>query len=104
MDGADDWCGDGDLGDAELLACAVAEHPAFRSGAELDRIDPSGLSRHERVDLLVVLEEQKRWFEAAQLRVLAVMQDRDTSKLGLAQDSVSLALQVPLRAAQGKLA
>ncbi|MFL6162454.1 MAG: DUF222 domain-containing protein [Jatrophihabitantaceae bacterium] len=99
MDGPDD-----DLSDADLLACALAEHPAFRSGAELDRIDPSALSRHERVDLLVVLEEQKRWFEAAQLRVLAVMQERDTSKLGLAQDSVSLALQVPLRAAQGKLA
>src|SRR5436305_11473071 len=94
----------GDLSDADLLACALAEHPAFRSGAELDRIDPTALSRAGRVDLLVVLEEQKRWFEAAQLRVLAVMQDRDTSKLGLAQDSVSLALQVPLRAAQGKLA
>ncbi|MFL6161217.1 MAG: DUF222 domain-containing protein [Jatrophihabitantaceae bacterium] len=102
MDG--DWDGDGDLGDADLLACALAEHPAFRSGAELDRIDPGLLSRHERVDLLVVLEEQKRWFEAAQLRVLAVMQERDTSRLGLAQDSVSLALQVPLRTAQGKLA
>src|SRR4051794_10857013 len=101
MDGADDWYGDGDLGDAELLACAVAEHPAFRSGAELDRIDPGLLSRAGRVDLL---EEQKRWFEAAQLRVLAVMQERDTSRLGLAQDSVSLALQVPLRTAQGRLA
>ncbi|MFL6162266.1 MAG: DUF222 domain-containing protein, partial [Jatrophihabitantaceae bacterium] len=101
MDGWDDG---GDLGDAELLACAVAEHPAFRSGAELDRIDPGLLSRAGRVDLLVVLEEQKRWFEAAQLRVLAVMQERDTSRLGLAQDSVSLALQVPLRTAQGRLA
>src|SRR3954453_17853821 len=69
----DDW--DGDLGDAELLACALAEHPAFRLGAELDRIDPGLLSRAERVDLLVVLEEQKRWFEAAQLRVLAVMRN-----------------------------
>ena len=51
-----------------------------------------------------VLEEQRRWFEAAQLRVLAAMQERDTSQLGLAQESVSLALQVPLRTAQGKLA
>ncbi|MFL6163057.1 MAG: DUF222 domain-containing protein [Jatrophihabitantaceae bacterium] len=101
MDGWDDC---EDLGDAELLACALAEHPAFRLGAELDRIDPGLLSQAGRVDLLVVLEEQKRWFEAAQLRVLAVMQERDTSRLGLAQDSVSLALQVPLRTAQGKLA
>src|SRR3954451_25459913 len=104
MDGSDDWHGGGDLGHGELMACDLAEQPAFRSGAELDRIDPGLLSRAERVDLLVVLEEQKRWFEAAQLRVLAVMQERDMSKLGLAQDSVSLALQVPLRAAQGKLA
>jgi hypothetical protein len=93
-----------ELDDAAVLACARAEHPAFRSGAELDRIDPAGLSVDERVDLLAVLEEQRRWFEAAQLRVLAAMQERDTSKLGLAQESVSLALQVPLRTAQGKLA
>src|SRR4051794_17589808 len=92
------------MNDADLLACFRAEHPAFRTGADLDRIDPAVLSAGERVDLLVVLEEQRRWFEAAQLRVLAVMQERDTSKLCLAQESVSLALQVPLRTAQGKLA
>src|SRR3954452_21412438 len=92
------------MDDADLLACFRTEHPAFRTGADLDRIDPAALSAGERVDLLVVLEEQRRWFEAAQLRVLAVMQERDTSKLCLAQESVSLALQVPLRTAQGKLA
>lgn len=91
-----------DLDDAAVLACARGEHPAFRSGAELDRIHPGALSPAERVDLLTVLEEQRRWFEAAQLRVLAAMQEHDTSKLGLAQESVSLALQVPLRTAQGK--
>jgi Domain of unknown function (DUF222) len=90
--------------DADLLACLRAEHPAFRTGADLDRVDPGALSADERVDLLTLLEEQRRWFEAAQLRVMAVMQERDTSKLGLAQESVSLALQVPLRTAQGKLA
>jgi hypothetical protein len=81
-----------DLTDAAVLVCARGEHPAFRSGAELDRIDPGGLSAAERVDLLAVLEEQRRWFEAAQLRVLAAMQERDTSKLGLASESASLAL------------
>ena len=70
----------------------------------LASLDPGSLSPEERVDLLVVLEEQRRWFEAAQLRVLAVMQERDSSKRGWAQESVSLALQVPLRTAQGKLA
>lgn len=97
----DSWS---DLDDAAVLACVQAEHPAFRSGAELDRIDPGALSAEERVDLLAVLEEQRRWFEAAQLRVLAAMQEHDTSTLGLAQESVSLALQVPLRTAQGRLA
>ena len=88
----DDWP-DG-LSSSDLLACAVAEHPAFRSGAELDRIDPSVLSAGERVDVLAVLEEQRRWFEAAQLRLLAAMQADDDSPLGLGQEAVSLALQL----------
>jgi len=74
-----------ELNDSELLACAVAEHPALRSDAELDRIDPHALSGGEQIDLLAVLEEQRRWFEAAQLRVLAAIQARDESKLGLAR-------------------
>jgi hypothetical protein len=77
------------VNDSDLLACLRAEHPAFRTGADLDRIDPGLLSRGERVDLLVVLEEQRRWFEAAQLRVLAVMQERDSSERGWAQESVT---------------
>lgn len=99
----DGWPGE-ELTDSELLACAVAEHPAFRSSADLDRIDPNLLSAGEQVDLLAVLEDQRRWFEAAQLRVLAAMQVRDTTTLGLGQEAVSLALQLPLRAAQAKLA
>src|SRR6185503_13780671 len=95
---------DDQLTGSELLACAVAEHPAFRSGAELDRIDPAGLSPGERVDLLAVLEEQRRWFDAAQVRLLATMQAADSSPLGLGQEAVSLALQLPLRTAQTKLA
>src|SRR4051794_25730400 len=98
----DDW--PDELTSAELLACALGEHPAFRSGAELDRIDPAELSGGEQVDLLTVLEEQRRWFEAAQLRVLASLHVRDTTELGLAQEGVSVALQVPLRTAQARLA
>jgi hypothetical protein len=70
----------------------VAEHPAFRSNADLERIDPAVLSGGEKVDLLVVLEEQRRWFEAAQLRLLAIIRTDDESKLGLGQEGVSLAL------------
>src|SRR3954454_15176026 len=98
----DDW--PDELTSAELLACALGEHPAFRSGAELDRIDPAELSGGEQVDLLAVLEEQRRWFEAAQLRVLAGIKAADDSNLGLGQEGVSLALQVPLRTAQTRLA
>src|SRR6185503_12344374 len=97
----DDW--PGELSSSQLLACAVAEHPAFRSGAELDRIDPHALSAGERVDLLAVLEEQRRWFDAAQLRLLVTMQAGDDSPLGLGQEVDSLALQLPLRTAQTKL-
>src|SRR3954452_13514462 len=99
----DGWT-DGELTSSELLACAAAEHPAFRSGAELDRINPSSLSGGEQIDLLAVLEEQRRWFEAAQLRVLAAIQADDASRLGLGQEGVSLALQLPLGTAQTKLA
>jgi Domain of unknown function (DUF222)/HNH endonuclease len=98
----DDW--PGELTSSELLACALGEHPAFRSGADLDRIDPAELSGGEQVDLLAVLEEQRRWFEAAQLRVLAGIKADDDSQLGLGQEGVSLALQVPLRTAQTRLA
>jgi Domain of unknown function (DUF222)/HNH endonuclease len=98
----DDW--PDELTSAELLACALGEHPAFRSGAELDRIDPAELSGGEQVDLLAVLEEQRRWFEAAQLRVLAGIKADDDSNLGLGQEGVSLALQLPVGTVQTRLA
>src|SRR6185503_8284476 len=82
----------------------LGEHPAFRSGADLDRIDPAALSGGEKVDLLVVLEEQRRWFEAAQLRALASIRADDDSRQGLGQEGVSVALQLPLRTAQTRLA
>jgi hypothetical protein len=99
----DGWAGE-ELTSSELLACVVVEHPAFRSGAELDRIDPDALSAGEQIDLLAVLEDQRRWFEAVQLRVLASIKRKDDSRLGLGQEGVSLALQVPLRSAQTRLA
>src|ERR1700744_2169306 len=94
----------GEFADSDLLACVVGEHPAFRTGAELDRIDPLLLSPGERVDLLAVLEEQRRWCDAAQLRLLAVMPAEGSTELGLGQEAVSLALQLPLRTAQTRLA
>jgi hypothetical protein len=54
--------------------------------------------------LLIALEQQRRRFKAAQLRLLAAMQARDDSELNLVQEEVSLALQVSLRTAQLRLA
>src|SRR6185437_4776559 len=62
------------------------------------------LSAEERIDLLVMLEKQRRRFEAAQLAVLAAIQAGDDSELGLGQEEVSLALQLPVRTAQTRLA
>jgi hypothetical protein len=62
------------------------------------------LSAEERIDLLVRLEHRRRSDEAAQLRLLAVLAESDSSRLGLVQEEISLALQVPLRTAQAKLA
>jgi hypothetical protein len=37
------------------------------------QVDPAGLSRRGRVDLLVALERQRAWFDAQQLRLLAAV-------------------------------
>jgi Domain of unknown function (DUF222)/HNH endonuclease len=63
-----------------------------------------GLPAEERIDLLAVLERQRRRFEAAQLRVLATFATGDPSELGLHQEAVSLALQLPVGTAQTRLA
>jgi hypothetical protein len=63
-----------------------------------------GLSAEERIDLLAALERLRRRLEAAQLRVLATFQIGDTSELGLDQEAVSLALQVPVGTAQTRIA
>jgi hypothetical protein len=75
------------------------EMPAGLTDAEL-----RALSAGEQVDLLIALEQQRRRFKAAQLRLLAAMQARDDSELNLVQEEVSLALQVSLRTAQLRLA
>ena len=74
------------------------------SGPELNRIDLAVLSAEERIDLLVVLEKRRRCLEAVQLQVLAAIQAGDDSELGLAQEEVSLALQVPVGTAQTRIA
>jgi hypothetical protein len=71
---------------------------------ELTSSELLALSAEERIDLLAVLERRRRRMEAAQLRPLAVMAEQDSSELELVQEEVSLALQVPVRTAQAKIA
>ena len=70
----------------------------------LTDVELRALSAEERIDLLARLEHRRRSDEAAQLRLLAVLAESDSSRLGLVQEEISLALQVPLRTAQAKLA
>jgi hypothetical protein len=71
---------------------------------ELTHAELIALSAEERIDLLTALERQRRGVEAAQLRLLAIIQACDTTELGLGQEAVSLALQIPVRTAQNRLA
>ena len=77
--------------------------PSARPTGELASFDPRQLSDSARIDLLSLLEQQKRWLDSLQQRVLAEIEAADTSELGLSQEAVSLALRVPVRTAQAKL-
>ncbi|HJQ02652.1 MAG TPA: DUF222 domain-containing protein [Jatrophihabitans sp.] len=87
----------------DRLSSLLGLPPAARPTAALASISPERLSAGERVDLLRLLEEQRNWLEAAQVRVLAVIEDSDSTELGLAQEEVSLALTIPTRTAQTRL-
>ena len=91
------------MDDGGRLRAWLAMPPADRPSDELLRVDPRALDSAGRIDLLTLLEQQKRVFEAAQLRVLAELDRRDDSKLNLSQDAVSLALRVPRGSAQSQL-
>ena len=87
-----------------VLAAALSLPAPQRDTAALAALDPSALPTEQQVDLLTVLEEQCRWLAAARLRAIAAVGESDRSELGLAQESVSLALQVSPRTAQRLLA
>lgn len=84
---------------AELLELA----PSARPTGELARMDARALPAGCRIDLLAALQEQKNWLEAVQTRVLAEIDAADSTALKLSQEAVSLALNVPVPAAQTKL-
>jgi hypothetical protein len=102
-----DWLSDPRYADAltasEQLACLAASGPAGRDLGVLSAIELPQLSRGERIELLSVLEQQKRWIEAQQVTVLATIDATDASKEHYSEESVSLALQLPLATAQNKL-
>ncbi|HEX8093430.1 HNH endonuclease signature motif containing protein [Jatrophihabitans sp.] len=84
---------------AELLELA----PSARPTGELARMDARSLPAGSRIDLLAALQEQKNWIEAVQARVLAEIAAADSTSLQLSHEAVSLALRVPVPAAQAKL-
>jgi hypothetical protein len=83
----------------ELLGVRPPERPT----AALAELDARQLSASAQVDLLELLHQQQNWLEAATTRVLAAIEDADPSAQALSQEVVSLALLIPLRAAQNKL-
>lgn len=87
----------------ERLAPLLEVAPAARPTGELASLDPHRLSAAERIDLLRLLEEQRNWLEAVQAKVLAVIEDADSTPLGLAREEVSLALTIPSRTAETRL-
>ncbi|MEO6502028.1 MAG: DUF222 domain-containing protein [Jatrophihabitantaceae bacterium] len=87
----------------ERLAQLVKLPPAARPTGELALLNPGALSAADRIELVTALQEQKNWIEAVQARVLAEIDAADTSRLNLSQEAVSLALKIPLQAAQRKL-
>jgi len=89
---------------AGSLAAALGQRPPERDSATLVAVEPSALSESEQVDLLTVLEEQCRWLAAAKLRVVAAIAEADRSDRRLAEESVSLVLQISGRSAQRMLA
>jgi len=90
--------------DSAAVAAALSLPARQRDTAALAALDPSALPPAQQVDLLTILEEQCRWLAAARLRAVAALGSSDRSELGLAQESVSLALQVSPRTAQRLLA
>jgi hypothetical protein len=88
---------------SERLAQLMTLAPAARPTGELASLDPRALSAADRIDLVAALQEQKNWIDAVQARVLAEIDAADTSRLGLSQEAVSLALKVPPRTAQRML-
>ena len=87
----------------ERLAELSERAPVARSTGELARMDARSLPAGARLDLLAALQEQKNWIEAVQAQVLAEIDAADPTALTLSREAVSLALKVPVPAAQSKL-
>jgi hypothetical protein len=85
---------------AEQLLQLLELPPSGRPTGKLSSIDPHLLSAGARIDLLALLEQQKRWLESLQQQVLAEIDAADATELNLSQEAVSLALRVPTRTAQ----
>ncbi|MEO6703075.1 MAG: DUF222 domain-containing protein [Jatrophihabitantaceae bacterium] len=77
--------------------------PAARPTAALAALDARQLTALARIDLLALLDEQLNWLQSAKARVLAVIDEGDSTEQRLSQEAVSLALMVPGRSAEQQL-
>jgi hypothetical protein len=88
----------------EQLDGCLSYGPGVSAMSTLARLDPSSLSMGEQIDLVVVIEQQKAWLEALQLRALALIDAADASDEGWSRDVLSCALRLPTMTTQRRLA
>ena len=90
-----------------LLGRSLAEPPSCRATNSLASLDPQSLSDGQRLDQLLLVEQQIRWLQSAQARILATIEAADQPEQAagweLAADAVSLTLRISFRAAQSRL-
>ncbi len=91
------------LSAGQRLQELLAMPPAARPSAELASFDPHTLTDAERIDLLTMIQQHQNWLQAIKAPVLAAIEQADSSRLQLSQDSVSLALNIPVPTAHTEL-
>ena len=91
------------LSPGERLAIEGSRGPGARDSHWLATADAAQLSAPDRLELLTLLDQQIRWLQAATIRTLAAVAAADPTAKKYSQESVSLALRIPVRTAQNRL-
>jgi uncharacterized protein DUF222 len=88
---------------AATLASVLRHGPGVAAVAAISRLDHAGLTPAQQIDLLVAVEEQRRWLDEMQQRVLAAIARSDQSAAAWSSELVSCALRLPGLTAQRRL-